>query len=139
MNPTTQPSSWEYTEEIPTDATVEDIHAALDEYYFDNFGGNEIEVTASWLDEDDNETTDAASVATYLYTIRVIDQVDGFSVSVVTPMRQSGRALIKVVAPQKGVPSSPIPTGEYTLSCVGPSGDSITSDPLHWDSDAQTI
>lgn len=139
MNPTTQPSSWELTEEIPSNATAEDIHAALRAYYYDNFGGNEIEVTSSWLDEDDNETTDEANVATYLFTIRVIDQVDGFSVSAVTPMRQSGKALIKTIAPQKGIKSSPIPSGDYTLSCAGPSGVAITSDSIHWNSDAHTI
>ena len=108
-------TDWE-SDKIPASATALEMKQGLQPYYSKYYWN--IEVFKTDYDQVGNVTANASLISKSVYTVSLLNQIEGFSASAVSVSTVKTKAKVSVVAPKNGQASSAPLSGFFKISCT---------------------
>lgn len=117
LNPTTTPPSYWQSNPIAANASPNTVATEINGYTGKYFGGY-VGVVRTQYDSTSAETTIAANVTSYKYSITLNKLINGVTANAVSITKVSTKSTIKVTIPILGIKSTAPIAGSYIISCV---------------------
>lgn len=129
LNPTTTPPSYWQSNAVAANAAASAVANEISGYTQKYFGG-QVTVVRQQYDSTSAETTIAANVTSYRYTITMTRLINGVTVNAVSITKVTTKSTFTVTTPMLAIQSTPPITGSYVISCVDSAGISWSTNEI---------